>query len=309
MGRVSRYKKIKAFDPYSKQNGGKINLDTVGIWGMSGDGRKVKKHSKTVGKIKARGDRLRREEKRDPNDRAYNAPLHAKDDFDMADLVGSLKKEKPIVLEDEPVPIKELKKTTIPSKSVLHIDPIEEHANRLLKLDAQVEPKKKVVKTEQGRMEGESKNAYKKRTKEDVRQIIKREHLEEHNPEKKQRKKDFLNNKKKNKKGKKASYVEEDDDDDDQSVEDGNDKFITGEQAVAARARATEVRFGEQAERPPTFRTIPRGAVRKSELKFQSSDKKMNEKDITAEQKSMELMRLKVQAQYRLIKAQRQQNR
>jgi hypothetical protein len=130
--------------------------------------------------------------------------------------------------------------------------------------------------------------------------------MDEHNPEKRKRKKEFLTNKKKNKKGKKSSaYVGQDDEDsDDQSVEGGDDKFITGEQAVAARARDT-VRFGEQALRPPVFRTAPRGAPKRAEMKSQVSDKRMNEEDVSAEQKSMELMRRKVQAQYRLIKLKR----
>jgi hypothetical protein len=50
---------------------------------------------------------------------------------------------------------------------------------------------------------------------------------------------------------------------------------------------------------------VPRGAPKKAELKSQSPDKRMNEKEITAEAKSMDLMRRKVQAQYRLIKSQR----
>lgn len=309
MGRVSRYKKIKAFDPYSKQNGGRVNLDNVGVWGMGADGRKTKRKSKTVQKIKAQKHLLIRKEKQDPNSRDYDAPPQDKDDFDLADLMGSLKKEKPVVLAEEPIPAREtIAVKSLPSKSLLHIDAQEEHAHKLLKLDAQVEPKKKVVEAE-GRMEGESKKAYQRRVKTETRQIINRVKMEEQNPEKRKRKKDFLNNKKKNKKGKKSSaYVgREDEDSDDESVEGGEDKFITGEQAVAARARDTKVQFGEQALRPPVFRQtqVPRGAPKRAELKFQSSDKKMDEKEITAEQKSMELMRRKVQAQYRLIKSQR----
>jgi hypothetical protein len=309
MGRVSRYKKIKAFDPYSKQNGGRVNLDNVGVWGMGADGRKTKKKSKTVQKIKAQKHLLIRKEKQDPNSREYDAPPQDKDDFDLADLMGTLKKEKPVVLAEEPIPVREtIAVKSLPSKSLLHIDAHEEHAHKLLKLDAQVEPKKKVVEAE-GRMEGESKKAYQRRVKTETRQIINRVKMDEQTPEKRKRKKDFLDNKKKKKKGKKsAAYVgREDDDSDDESVEGGDDKFVTGEQAIAARARATKVQFGEQALRPPTFRPtmVPRGAPKKAELKSQSPDKRMNEKEITAEAKSMDLMRRKVQAQYRLIKSQR----
>jgi hypothetical protein len=308
MGRVSRYKKIKAFDPYSKQNGGRVNLDDVGVWGLGADGRKTKKKSKTVQKIKAQKHLLLRAEKKDPNSRDFDAPPQDKDDFDLTDLMGTLKKEKPVVLAEEPLPIREaqtLATKAVPSQSLLHIHPQDEHAHKLLKLDSQVEPRKKVVEA-QGRMEGESKKAYQRRVKTETRQIINRVKMDEHNPEKRKRKKDFLTAKKKNKKGKKSStYVGQDDEDsDDQSVEGGEDKFVTGEQAVAARAR-DKVQFGEQALRPPTIRMAPRGAPKRAELKNQSSDKKMNDEDVSAEQKSMELMRRKVQAQYRLIKLQR----
>jgi hypothetical protein len=308
MGRVSRYKKIKAFDPYSKANGGRVNLDNVGVWGMGADGRKTKKKSKTVQKIKQQKHLLIREERKDPNSRNFDAPPTDKDDFDLADLMGTLKKEKPVVLSEEPIPVREtIAVKTLPSKSLLHINENEEHAHKLLKLDAQVEPKKKVVEAE-GRMEGESKKAYQRRVKTETRQIINRVKMDEQNPEKRKRKKEFLDNKKKKKKGKKSNaYVGRDDEDSDvEEDEDGNDKFVTGEQAIAARAR-DKVQFGEQVLRPPTFRSnmVPRGAPKKAELKTQSSDKRMGEKEITAEQKSMDLMRRKVQAQYRLIKSQR----
>jgi hypothetical protein len=45
MGRVAKYKKIKACDPYSKKNGGRVDLKKVGMWGLGGSDRKAKKRS------------------------------------------------------------------------------------------------------------------------------------------------------------------------------------------------------------------------------------------------------------------------
>lgn len=318
MGRVSRYKKIKSFDPYSKQNGGRIVLDTVGIWGLGADGRKAKKRSKTVAKIKEQAHKRRFKEKHGGGGGLksdFDAPPPEKDDFDLADMFGSLKKQKPVVLQDEPLPkatrVVTMKEAPAPAaRSLVHVDQHEEHATRLLKLNSQVDPPKKVVEAG-GRMQGESKKAYERRVKTETRQIIRNERMQEHNPEKKKRKKDFLNNKKKNKKrkGKVATPDSDDSDNDDESVEAVEGTIITGEQAVAARGRATAVQFGEQAERPPVFRVIPRGATRKSEFKIKSVDgKKMSKEEIEAEQSVMEKMRRKAQAQYAIVREKRRQN-
>jgi hypothetical protein len=309
MGRVARYKKVKACDPFSKKNGGRV---IEPMWGMGADGRKPKRISKTVRQIKLQNHKKRRVETHGDTRDAFDAPPQDTDDFDMADLVGSLKKQKPVVLQDEPVASKPSAATVklaapTKSKSLIHIDAHEEHASRLLKLEKQVAPKKKTF-GEDGRMEGESKKAYQRRVKTEVRQIIRRENTEESNPAKRQRKKDFLNNKKKKRRkgGTTARDDSSDDDvDDDESATEG--AFVTGEQALAARARATAVRFGEQAERPPVFRVVPRGATKKLEFKVSNSNGKMTSDEIASEQSAMEKLRLKVQAQYRLIKSKRKQ--
>ena len=57
MGRVAKYKKVKSFDPYSKKNGGNVDLSKVGVWGLGDNGRKAKKRSR-------RAEVLRRNKKR-----------------------------------------------------------------------------------------------------------------------------------------------------------------------------------------------------------------------------------------------------
>lgn len=167
-------------------------------------------------------------------------------------------------------------------------------------------------------MQGESKRAYNKRVKQETRQIIQRANKQEHNPEKRQKKKDFLNQKKKRGKRKASAYNNNSDSDDNGNEHDEDDvdddapvgKLLTGEQAVAARDRETQVRFGEQAERPPVFKQLPRGAAKKSVATASSAKKHkstslLNPAEMEAEQHAMDLLRRKVQAQYAAIKAQR----
>jgi len=294
MGRVAKYKKIKTCDPFSKKNGGRIDLESVGIWGLGDTGRKPKKRS-----LKAQA--ARKKKRRNNDDDGFDVPPEG-DDFDLADLTGSLKKEKlPLELEGLAVGNN---KDFIKSNATIKISTVpdsvqqEKEMCKLLKLDKQVE--KKPVVAEEGRMEGESKKAFHKRVKAETRQIIKRERVERHNPEKRQRKKEFLKNKKKKKKGKVSSY--NDSTDDDYNAEEGS-ALITGEQAVAARAAATEVKFGEQAERPPVFRQLPRGAMKKAEKTTTKGT--MSSEDVEAERAEMEKMRRKVQAQYAVIRQKR----
>ena len=98
---------------------------------------------------------------------------------------------------------------------------------------------------------------------------------------------------------------------------------MTAEEALAAREAETRVRFGEQAERPPVFRHVPRGAAAaasatKTNKKDQggggrskNNNKKaratMSGEQIEAEQAAMEALRRKAQAQYALVKARRKQ--
>eukprot|EP00978_Attheya_sp_CCMP212_P034395 scaffold143861_cov60-Attheya_sp.AAC.1 len=117
--------------------------------------------------------------------------------------------------------------------------------------------------------------------------------------------------------------MDSDDDDDDNhnynANSGGSDGFITGERAVAAAAASASrsPAFGEQAERPPVFTVLPRGAralektrqakIMMSKKNIAANDNGTKESKIEAEQRSMEAMRNKVQAQYELIKARRKQ--
>ena len=312
MGRVAKYKKVKSFDPYSKKNRGNLELGNVGVWGLGDDGRRKKKRSLKAEKLHARKQKLRSKKKNSNkflDDGGFDIPPSEKDEFDMADLVGSIKKQKVDTnqLIGSSTKNETYYKIVTSSGNVANIpksDQDETKINRLLKLDQQ-ENKKSLEQKQQAhaRKEGESKNAYSKRTRAETRQIIKQSSTTPKNLEKLQRKKEFLKNKKKRKKGGlSADFYNYDDENDNDDIPE-------------RKKQATDlpVRFGEQAERPPIFRQVPRGAKTKSststiKIAEKSEKKAMSEDQIEAERDAMELMRRRIQAQYRAIQSKRKDN-
>ncbi len=304
MGRVAKYKKIKACDPYSKKNGGKVDLNTVGIWGFGDNGRKPKKRSRRAEVLRA--NKITKREQEDGFDLP---PSGRRDEFDLKDLMGSVKKQKLVnpMKDDAPTQDQDLfavdrVKINGNVASIPKTDEDEKKMARILNIKTQV--KKELEKKESrkhARMEGESKNAFNKRAKAETRQIIKQT-IERKNPGKTQKKKEFLTSKKKKKKGSFAGDEDFRGGPDDRE----SDILITGERAIAM---VDEVKFGEQAERPPVFRHLPRGAKREEgSLKKKAGGKPssgMTAEDIEAESKSMELMRRKIQAQYAAVKLKR----
>lgn len=322
MGRVARYKKVKK--SLTAGAGGSAGqgrfgtsdyFDTVGVWGFGENGRKARKRSRTS--LKLRADRKKKGENSNAAD--FDVAPDG-DDFDIDDLVGSLKREpNPNSLNSaadsltlatakriapEPMQSPALLPAALPT-DIVAIDADQEKL--LKKFERQVEPPNPVLGAE-GRMAGESKRAYNKRVKLETRQIIQRVNKQAHNPEKREKKKLFLNHKKR--KSRHSLNTARSDTDSADRDEDVQGKLLTGEQAVAARARETQVQFGEQADRPPTFKQLPRGAKK---LKTTSAMKKQklslsNPAEMEAEHHAMELMRRRVQAQYAAVKARRRLN-
>jgi len=298
MGRLSKYKKIKSFDPYSKKNGGQVDLSKVGIYGFGDNGQKVKKRSK-----KSELLRSKKRQKKSDDGGGFDLPPTEKDEFDLADLTGSVMKQNlknPIEENTEESAYKIALKGNV--ATIPKTDKDESKVSRILKLETQLKESIKKKTTESfARMEGESKRAFNKRTKIETRQIIQK--TAEKNPEKRLKKKEFMNNKKKSKKKGSGSFNQFNDSQESADDDDG-DSFITGERAVAAMA--DEVRFGEQAERPPVFRQLPRGAKAKGEKpKTASKSKGMTDDEVAREKGAMEMMRRRVQAQYAAIKEKR----
>jgi hypothetical protein len=346
MGRVARYKKIKSFDPYSKKNNGRIDLEKVGIWGLGADTRKAKKVSKTVEKIRARKNSSQKKlgTKRGEGRRAVSAPnphvldaAYGEDDFDLSDMVGSLKKEAPPVVEPAavsalPVPSPASRNLVSSAKSgsataadlsdstdPAHDRPIsaeveEERLLRRLKLDKPAPAPSQST----ARMPGESKEAYKRRSALEVRRIIRQNRMEQLNPEKRQRKKEFLNNKKKKNKGGSGGSKQQPASSrwsaqDQEDEEGGRRRYDDDDASLSDRRTETRVVFGEQVEAPPVFRQRPRGvdapkAAAADAGKNSAKRRLATPQDIDAEQEAMEQIRRKAQAHYSLIKARRRQD-
>jgi hypothetical protein len=323
MGRVARYKKVKR-SLTTNGGGGGDYLDTVGVWGMGDSGRKAKKRSQTALKLRARRN------KPAVSDHDVFDVAPAGDDFDLSDIVGSVKREANPLTEVQTstaaasMAIPKLLTNTVNEPAVPVVDDTtaatlsppaidEEQEILLKKFEKQVAPPPPVVAAE-ARMPGESKRAYNKRVKLETRQIIQRANKQAHNSEKRQKKKDFLNQKKKRHRSNTVLDNQRDDHDECRETSLPSDKLWTGEQAVAERARATQVQFGEQAERPPTFGHLPRGAKRKqpaphSVTTHGNKGSSREAANVEAEhQQAMDLMRRKVQAQYAAIKLRRKQS-
>ena len=302
MGRVAKYKKIKACDPFSKKNAGKQPM--LGIWGLDDNGRRAKKRSATARNLK---QRKLKKQNRGQEEEIFDLPPIGGDDFDLGDILRINRIEPPALDLLDETELATNTATVVP-KSGSNVDKTtqgiaqdpmleEKRANRLLKIKPD-HPSNRIKKVE--RFPGESRKAFEKRFKSETRQLIRNEELQRRNPEKRQRKKEFLNKKKKMR-GK--SHNDSGDGDNDYRVGDvatlsTSDGFVTGEQAVA------RMMLGDQVERPPIFNQLPRGAtVKVKKMTFKSSQNK-NE-SIAAEQKAIENLRRKAQAQYALLKAKR----
>jgi hypothetical protein len=369
MGRVAKYKKIKSFDPFSKANkknqGSRLGNGDV-IWGLGDNGRKVKQRSRTAERLYVKKNKQNKNHhqqqqqqhnrlsgvdgnknkaKDDRNGGFDLPPTSQQDEFDLADLMGSVTKEvvtEVMSLNDEPSAAASTVATTtsslsnaVPNKNLETTKVFPETTNsavnnktnvddetkvaRLLKLDRQVvlSPNPSLTSSSLHRLPGESKRAYQKRTRLETRQIIHQTTRNlKRNAEKVQKKKEFLNQKKKHKK--KLGQFQYDD----ENEKDGTlDVISTGRRGDIPGGRNDDtVRFGEQAERPPTFRQLPRGAKpNKNNTKLQhvlpsQIGQQQQQHDIssattrtTATAAEMELLRRKVQAQYASVRAKRRQ--
>eukprot|EP00537_Pseudo-nitzschia_pungens_P008065 CAMPEP_0172356830 /NCGR_PEP_ID=MMETSP1060-20121228/1235_1 /TAXON_ID=37318 /ORGANISM="Pseudo-nitzschia pungens, Strain cf. cingulata" /LENGTH=380 /DNA_ID=CAMNT_0013077207 /DNA_START=143 /DNA_END=1285 /DNA_ORIENTATION=+ len=372
MGRVAKYKKVKSCDPYSKKNRGNIDLASVGVWGLGDNGRRVKKRSLKAQKLHAKKNKNRKRSNDDADD-GFDVPPTDGDEFDLADLVGSVRRRstanyndnnnnnnKELLLggggssdasrinnhddnkinsnsnnDNDSKHEKQNDKNHHPPEesydrvvtvasatasasngnlvvaNIPRTDADEQAVERLLRVDKQFRQRSLEEKQKNyGRMEGESKRAYAKRTLAETRQIIKKSTLAATtNQEKRLKKKEFLSNKKKNKNKKRR-------------MENGtNNEFVGFGLGDNGNGNDNDrhceiVGFGEQADRPPVFRQLPRGAKTREAKAVATSTVRahnknnttkgiMTEDQVAAESNAMELMRRRVQAQYRAIKSKR----
>jgi hypothetical protein len=295
MGRVARYKKLKSCDPFAKNGGIMTNM-----WGEGNNGQHAKKRSLTSQKMRSKRKRGAFSEQQE-SDAGFDLPPSGRDDFDIHDLVGSLKKEKPEEILKEDAVENQAKRLKVevaagPQQALS----LEKETREAKVLKINLEKKKEPLVAP--RMEGESKKAFYKRMQTETKRAIRNEKIEEtSNPEKKQKKKEFLKLKKQKKK-KGGNIADGELNRSGYGRDDEYDGLVTGERAVAQK-----VAFGDQVERPPTFQVLPRGATAKKSNSSGKSNNGMSNAQQHAEQRSMEKMREMVQARYALIKAQRKQ--
>ena len=367
MGRVSKYKKVKAVDPFSKQKKGKAASARTSeyVWGMGDNGRKEKKRSLKAQRHQARklgGGSMsdgRRRAREAAGAGGFDLPPSGRDDFDLGDLMGSVKRQKRPRLDDGLADPRRRNEITVskkskskgdggaaasaaaqPAPSIPETDAEEKRVARILKLSSKDSKSsggggtgkggpgsksatgssstaKKDSKSQiSGRREGESMRAFERRVKEETRLILLEQASESKltSKEKAAKKKQFLKSlksKKKNRKGGGGGRPRSGSSDDEYGSDggygdDGGDGFVTGERAVAAAARAaasTGAAIHDQVERPPTFELLPRGATKKA--KKEGGKLGMDEQKRRAEQRAMDNLRAKVQAQYAVIKQKR----
>ena len=370
MGRVSKYKKVKAVDPFSKQKKGKAAASartSEYVWGTGDNGRRDKKRSLKAQRHQARklgGGSMsdgRRRAREAAGAGGFDLLPSGKDDFDLADLMGSVKRQKRPRLDDgladprrrnEPTTVSKKSKSkggaaaaasaassgaSQPTPSIPETDAEEKRVARILKFSKDSKSggsgkggsgsksatgsssaAKKDSKSQiSGRKEGESMRAFERRVKEETRLILLEQASESKltSKEKAAKKKEFLKslkNKKKNRKcggggGRPRSGSSDDEYGSDGGYGDDEDGgLVTGERAVAAAARAaisSGAAIHDQVERPPTFELLPRGATKKA--KKEGGKLGMDEQKRRAEQRAMDNLRAKVQAQYAVIKQKR----
>mmetsp|Transcript_25340 Transcript_25340/g.73339 ORF Transcript_25340/g.73339 Transcript_25340/m.73339 type:complete len:378 (-) Transcript_25340:37-1170(-) len=369
MGRVSKYKKIKAVDPFSKKKKGKAAASSRTsnyVWGTGDNGRREKKRSVKAQRHQARkleGSSMsdgRRRAREAAGAGGFDLPPTGKDDFDLADLMGSVRRQKRPRIDDgladhrrrtETVSTKSKGGNTAaaaaaaggggvtqPTPSIPETDAEEKRVARILKLSKDSKgggsagaggkggsgksaagSSSATSKSQlSGRREGESMRAFERRVKEETRLILLEQASESKlmSKEKAAKKKEFLKSlksKKKNRKGggggvgrPRSGSSGDEYGSDGGYGNDGGGGFVTGERAVAAAARAasyTGAAIHDQVERPPTFELLPRGATKK--VKKEGGKLGMDEQKRRAEQRAMDNLRSKVQAQYAVIKQKR----
>ena len=201
MGRVARYKKVKSFDPYSRESKQKRkSLHDEYVWGSS-ETRKPKKRSlksMTLRQQKLKNQRPNKRKQQQTINNGFDIPPE-EDDFDLNDIIGSVKKQQVmnIIPKSEPPPPttttttkKAQSSSSSPSSStalstseslietdnldmVKHkmINERKEHQEllRFTTKNERQETKKNVFEKKQ---KGESMRAYEKRIKEETRRII-----------------------------------------------------------------------------------------------------------------------------------------
>lgn len=315
MGRLSRYKKVKSIDPFAKNGSWKSDVGDCKTLG------RVKRKSKTALKMKEQKmNKQRRMRGKDKDsskknksggsngwgdDDGYDLPPDGEDEFDMNDMVGSVRKQrkKDNPLLEPKVPIPTVKSSR--SSSVQVSSRKTEKVN-----DAQASSSKNSLKNatkgkvKQAKYDGSTPITASTPTSQIIEacnnpKLMKNKQQQGSNNDvaygqsKQDRRKAFFDKKKLNKKRKKRNT---DDSDDEEYAHHANQQALESlhssqpssaahqpikmkqpkkhlvKQANYSNTMIARTAFDDQVERPPTFTTLPRGAS-----KLAKNQKKKNQ--------------------------------
>ena len=307
MGRVARYKKVKSVDPFAK---GRTWTDDVG---NTANIRRVKKRSKTAQKLKDQKNKRFRGQKKSEDDDGFDLPPGGEDEFDMSDLMGSVKRQKSkpdeLLKGGNPILDNAVSKSSSSGNDKLLSSKPERIDARGIKQPSRVskqpnssnESKKNAaaVASSSG-SKGLEITAYTS-----TREIIaacsnpktQQQGVDGTNS-KQAKRKAFFQQKKLKKKNKRARDDESEDDD---VKNPDRDAMSAGKSSNQSRCA-----IDDQVERPPIFSALPRGAKKKKSAvtkKNEGQDEKADR--IRKEQQNLEAMRQHVMAQYAILRESR----
>jgi len=263
MGRVARYKKVKAFDAFAKNS----VKERSGLLPILNQTRKKK-----------RSPSWKKKKKNAPDKPFYDLPPDHCDDFDLNDPDFSVKKQKELELPEVDMKIGDNCVSKMEAQNDAAVMPLslkeEAKEARILRMDsrsfqfkssAMNKNPEKAVKKE----EWETMDQFRARLQQETVAACKKD------SSKMKKKKEYFH-KKKNKR-KKLNQDEE-------SVH-------------VSKSRSSFSYY--QVERPPKLQVLPKGAPKKVHNSLKNDD------SLLAKQRALEMMREKVQSQYKLMKARR----
>lgn len=329
MGKVARYKKIKACDPFSKSS----TKMKSGLFGFGGeailDPRRKRSLKKQARRAKKKG--ILNVDKTG----GFDAPPDSdEDDFNLADLdnIKTSKREKKLAKESlslgftsttsssiksENTDEKNSNKKNSTTSNLTYTIPQSEKEEQQMYRDLNVNPRSNDKLKQNGQKSNESVRQYKDRLHNETQMLI----AKSKNPSKKndsnknvmisndggaddelvkgraQRKKEYLK-KKKLKKKKRSGNNMQGEDDDDYAIDNDDDKdssFVTITQQ--------QIGLTEQAERPPEFTMLPRGSDKIKKRRM------AQDKVEQAKERSIERLKSQVEASYALLKEKRKKAR
>jgi hypothetical protein len=320
MGRVARYKKVKSVDPFAKARtwtedvGDKCNV------------RRVKKRSKTAQKLKDQKNKKRKyaDNKKGCDDGGFDLPPDGEDEFDMADLLGSVKRQK--LKSDDFLRGSNsiLDSAAIAKSMIISSSSGEKLASKVEKVDTRgvKSTSQKPREQKNAKVTGKNAAAATKATSYGIeitahtptREIIaacnkpiNQQLGAEGTNSKQAKRKAFFEQKKLKKKNKRSQGYDSEDDDYNKPHSTATSVTKKPTSQHTAHALVARSALDDQVERPPIFSALPRGALKKktAAAKGKNKDDSAKADMIRKEQKALEAMRQRVMAQYAALRESR----